>query len=120
MIYILLRGGGEDPGGKIHRRGSLRHALGIFDLKTVERVRPIFDFLNAQVVVGVFDNFGKRRHWADCSGVCVKRRNQKQALAAASASTRSTTVLDESGGSCDVPVRFSSRWNTPTLRHNPR
>src|SRR5436853_5950107 len=35
----------------------------VFDLQAVERVWPIFDLANAQILVRVFDNLRKRRHW---------------------------------------------------------
>src|SRR5262245_41671164 len=71
----------------INRRSDARDTTGIFDLQTIKRIVPIANVTNAQILVGVTDNLGKRRHSTQCRGVCLKRRGKTNALAAASVST---------------------------------
>ena len=61
-IDIFICGFGQDARRDIHRRANFRRAAGVFDLQTVQRIVPIADFANAQVVVGVLNNFRQSRH----------------------------------------------------------
>ena len=61
-INILLCRGSENACRNIHRRSNFRNFAGIFDLQTVQGIRPISNLLNAQIIVRVVDNLGKCRH----------------------------------------------------------
>jgi len=41
----------------IHGRADSRYAPRILDLQTIERIWPVYNFMNAQIFVDVFDNF---------------------------------------------------------------
>src|SRR2546421_11927734 len=62
-INVFPGGSSQNTSGDINCGADFRHAPGIFDLQTVKRVWPVLDAPNAEILVRVFDNFRKRRHW---------------------------------------------------------
>jgi hypothetical protein len=61
-IDLFSCGLGQDARRNIDSRTNFRHATRIFDLKAVERIRPIVDFMNAQVFVNVSSNLRNKRN----------------------------------------------------------
>jgi hypothetical protein len=52
-VYSALDGGVDRASGSIDRRSEFRDAAGILELQTVQSIRPVGDFTEAQMFVGV-------------------------------------------------------------------
>jgi hypothetical protein len=63
-IYPALDRGVEGAGGSVDGRANFRDGPGIFDLQTVERIWPVFDFSDAKEIVAIIHQLGSGRHRA--------------------------------------------------------
>ena len=65
-IHSVLDRALDSPKRCIHCRADLRDRAGVFHLETVERIRPVLDFTNAQMRICVGNNLRKSRHARHC------------------------------------------------------
>jgi hypothetical protein len=61
-IYAALDRKVDRAGGRIDGRADSRDGAGVLDLQTVQRIRPIIDFADAEMLVGVGDDLRESRH----------------------------------------------------------
>jgi hypothetical protein len=54
----------QNPRGNVDRGSNFRDPSRVFDLQTVQRIVPIANFANAQILVRASNYFGKRSHRA--------------------------------------------------------
>ena len=65
QVYAALNRPVDRPRGSIHGGTDFRYRSGVFDLETIQRIRPIVDLVNVQMFVGVGDDLGQVGHARD-------------------------------------------------------
>ena len=61
----------------INRRADLRDRTRVLHLETVQRIRPVLDFTNAQMLVRIGNNLRKSRHARHCGEANCRLHAQK-------------------------------------------
>src|ERR1700674_5083642 len=105
-VYLSSGSRRQNSSGDIYGSANLGDVVGVFDLKPIERIRPIFDFSNAEIFVGVLNDVGEQGHLAAIVAAFVSNAEAKNRRSSRRPPLQ-RCLLDEFGGSCDVQWRFN-------------
>jgi hypothetical protein len=78
-IYPVLHRRADRTRGNIDRGANPRCRTGIFDLQTIERIRPVGDLSNSEEVVAIIDQLMELGHAAHCERRKQTMHAQKEA-----------------------------------------